>query len=160
MIIIILSVNYKLYVMISKATIIMKTKKAIYSIACVVLLFALLASFTNLPAEQQKKWVAPASTDQIINPLKEDANASLSGKKIYKMMCSVCHGPKGRGDGMAGAGLTPRPTDLTSDAVQSQTDGAIYWKIATGKAPMAGYETSIPEKKRWEIINYIRTLKK
>lgn len=123
-------------------------------------MFALLASFTNLPTVQKKKWVAPASADKIMNPLKGDANAAISGKKLYKMMCSVCHGLKGKGDGMAGAGLTPRPTNLTSDAVQSQTDGAIFWKISKGRAPMAGYETSIPEKKRWEIINYIRTLKK
>ena len=75
-------------------------------------------------------------------------------------MCFVCHGPKGKGDGMAGAGLTPKPTDLTSEAVQSQSDGAIFWKIAEGRSPMASYKSSIPEKKRWEIINYIRTLKK
>ena len=74
-------------------------------------------------------------------------------------MCSVCHGPKGKGDGMAGAGLTPKPTDLTSEVVQSQTDGAIFWKISEGRAPMASYKSAIPEKNRWEIINYIRTLK-
>ena len=138
----------------------MKVKKNLLSITCIVFIFALLASFTNLHTVQEKKWVAPASADKIVNPIKGDTKASVSGKKLYKMMCAVCHGSKGKGDGMAGAGLTPRPTNLTSDAVQSQTDGAIFWKITNGRAPMAGYETSIPEKKRWEIINYIRTLKK
>ena len=74
-------------------------------------------------------------------------------------MCFVCHGPKGKGDGMAGAGLTPKPTNLTTEEFQSQSDGAIFWKITEGRAPMASYKTSIPEKKRWEIVNYIRTLK-
>lgn len=142
----------------------MKTKKIIISLTLSGVLYALLVSFTYVPkteyvAIQQKKWVAPASADKIVNPLKGDANAAASGKKLYKVLCFVCHGPKGKGDGMAGAGLTPKPADLTSDAVQSQTDGAIFWKIAEGRAPMAGYKTSIPEKKRWEIINYIRTLK-
>ena len=142
----------------------MKTKKIIISLTLSGVLYALLGSFTYVPkteyvAIQQKKWVAPASADKIANPLKGDANAAASGKKLYKAMCFVCHGPKGKGDGMGGAGLTPKPTDLTSEAVQSQTDGAIFWKIAEGRAPMAGYKTSIPEKKRWEIINYIRTLK-
>ena len=142
----------------------MKTKKIIISLTLSGVLYALLVSFTYVPkteyvAIQQKKGVAPASADKIVNPLKGDANAAASGKKLYKAMCFVCHGPKGKGDGMGGAGLTPKPTDLTSEAVQSQTDGAIFWKIAEGRAPMAGYKTSIPEKKRWEIINYIRTLK-
>lgn len=142
----------------------MKTKKILICIICTGLLFALFVSFTNPPKNnyvtvQQKKWVAPESADKIVNPLKGDANAAASGKKLYKVMCFVCHGPKGKGDGMAGAGLTPKPTDLTSEAVQSQSDGAIFWKIAEGRAPMASYKSSIPENKRWEIINYIRTLK-
>jgi hypothetical protein len=67
---------------------------------------------------------------------------------------------KGKGDGMGGAGLTPKPSNLTSDAVQSQTDGAIFWKITEGRTPMASYKASIPEKKRWQLVNYMRTLKK
>ena len=134
------------------------------SITAIGLLFTLIVSFTNSPSTryesiQQKKWVAPASADQIVNPLKGYAKAAASGKKLYTAMCFVCHGPKGKGDGMGGAGLTPKPTNLTSKAVQSQSDGAIFWKIAEGRAPMASYKNSIPEKKRWEIINYIRTLK-
>ena len=143
----------------------MKTKKILITISFLGLVYLLLVSFINraenaYEAIQQKKWVAPASADKIVNPLKGDANAAASGKKLYKMMCFVCHGPKGNGDGMGGAGLTPKPTDLTTDQFQSQTDGAIFWKIAEGRAPMASYKASIPEKKRWEIINYIRTLKK
>ena len=143
----------------------MKTKKTIMSLTLTGVLFTLLVSFISAPernnyeAIQQKKWVAPASADKIVNPLKGDANAAASGKKLYKVLCLVCHGPKGKGDGMAGAGLTPKPTNLTSEAFQSQSDGAIFWKIAEGRAPMASYKSSIPEKKRWEIINYIRTLK-
>mgnify|MGYP003643987635 CR=1 FL=1 len=142
----------------------MKTKKILIGITFTGLLFSLLVSFVKAPKDdyvtvQQKEWVAPASADKIVNPLKGDANAAASGKKLYKVLCLVCHGPKGKGDGMGGAGLTPKPTDLTSAKFQAQSDGAIFWKIAEGRAPMASYKSSIPEKKRWEIINYIRTLK-
>ncbi|WP_245591228.1 c-type cytochrome [Aquimarina latercula] len=128
------------------------------------LMYVLFVSFTHNPkneyeAVQQKKWVAPASADKIQNPLKGDAKTLASGKKVYKMLCFVCHGPKGKGDGMGGAGLTPKPADLTSPTFQSQSDGAIFWKIEQGRSPMPSYKTSIPEKKRWEIINYLRTLK-
>ena len=75
------------------------------------------------------------------------------------MLCVICHGAKGKGDGMGGAGLTPKPTDLTNADVQAQTDGALFWKLTEGRPPMASYKTALPEKKRWELINYIRTLK-
>ncbi|MDG2431130.1 cytochrome c [Flavobacterium sp.] len=139
-------------------------QKVVISLTLTSLLYLLLVSFNYRPVNkyeviQQKKWVAPATADKIVNPLKDDGNAAASGKKLYTAMCFVCHGPKGKGDGVAGAGLTPKPTNLTSVEVQSQSDGAIFWKIAEGRAPMASYKNSIPEKKRWEIINYIRTLK-
>lgn len=133
----------------------MKTKQILISLVTISIVFFLFVGFGK---PIQKKWVAPASADKIINPLKNDPKAAVSGKKLYKMLCAVCHGPKGKGDGMAGAGLTPKPADLTSAAFQSQSDGAIFWKIAEGRSPMPTYQTSIPEKKRWEIINYLRTL--
>ena len=108
----------------------------------------------------QTQWEAPASADNLNNPLKNDATAAESGKRTFRMLCVICHGAKGKGDGMGGAGLTPKPTDLTSTEVQSQSDGALFWKLTNGKPPMASYETALPENKRWELINYIRTLKK
>jgi len=108
----------------------------------------------------QTQWEAPASADNLNNPLKNDATAAESGKRTFRMLCVICHGAKGKGDGMGGAGLTPKPTDLTSSEVQSQTDGALFWKLTNGKPPMASYETALPENKRWELINYIRTLNK
>ncbi|WP_452600737.1 c-type cytochrome [Pontimicrobium sp. MEBiC06410] len=142
----------------------MKTKKLFFSITLLGLIYLLTVGFINSSKREytsieQDKWVAPASADKIKNPLKGDAKATASGKKIYKMLCFVCHGPKGKGGGMAGTGLTPKPADLTSDTFQSQSDGAIFWKIEQGRSPMPSYKTSIPEKKRWELINYLRTLK-
>ncbi|UQD57024.1 c-type cytochrome [Flavobacterium sp. K5-23] len=135
----------------------MKTKSIL---TCITLLSVMCFLIVGFNEPIQKKWVAPSSADKIVNPLKNDKEASTSGKKLFNALCSVCHGIKGKGDGIGGTGLTPKPTDLTNSEFQSQTDGAIFWKIAVGRSPMAGYRTSIPEKKRWEIINYIRTLKK
>lgn len=135
----------------------MRVKQISICISAVAVIFFLLVGFGK---PVQKKWIAPASADKIINPLKNDPKAVVSGKKLFKMLCSVCHGPKGKGDGMAGAGLIPKPADLTSASFQSQTDGAIFWKIQEGRSPMPSYQSALPEKNRWEIINYIRTLKK
>lgn len=131
------------------------------TVAIYLLLFAsILILLAGFKKPIQEKWKSPASADKILNPIVDDAQAAISGKKLYKMLCSVCHGPKGKGDGMAGAGLIPKPADLTSASFQSQTDGAIFWKIQEGRSPMPSYQSALPEKNRWEIINYIRTLKK
>jgi mono/diheme cytochrome c family protein len=135
----------------------MKTKKSIVSKTMTIAIIFLLVGFNSLA---QEKWVAPSSADKIINPLKNDTKTAAFGKNLFKVMCAVCHGVKGKGDGIGGAGLTTKPTNLTSAEFQSQTDGTIFWKIAEGRAPMASYREVIPEKKRWELINYIRTLKK
>ena len=142
----------------------MKTKKIFFSITLLGFIYFLTVGFIKSPRTEyipieQDKWVAPASADKIKNPLKGDVSSIASGKKIYKMLCFVCHGAKGKGDGMGGTGLKPKPADLTSEIFQSQSDGAIFWKIEQGRSPMPSYKTSIPEKKRWELINYLRTLK-
>lgn len=107
----------------------------------------------------QGKWIAPKAADNINNPLHDNAAATLEGKKIYTQMCVVCHGSKGKGDGVAGAALKPRPSNLSSASVQAQTDGALFWKLSTGRAPMASYKELLNENQRWAVVNYIRKLK-
>ncbi len=125
-------------------------------------LFFAAWSSTNNAAKSSagKKWVAPESADKLKNPLANDTKAWAKGKKTYDAMCAICHGTKGKGDGIAGMALKPRPADLTSKAVQEQSDGAIYWKITNGRPPMAAYKALLKDTQRWELVNYIRKLKK
>jgi mono/diheme cytochrome c family protein len=108
----------------------------------------------------EKNWTAPASANKLKNPVKGNTTATIAGKKIYKQMCAICHGNKGKGDGVAGVSLNPRPANFWKEKIQSQTDGAIYWKLTEGRSPMAGYKASLSDKKRWQLINYIRTFSK
>jgi mono/diheme cytochrome c family protein len=136
----------------------MKLKTIHFSTPLITLsILFIIVAFNSAP---QDKWVAPPSADEIINPLKNNASAAKSGKKLFNTYCVVCHGPKGKGDGVAGASLTPRPTNLSTAEVQSQTDGAIHWKMMEGRAPMASYKDLISEENVWQLINYLRTLKK
>ncbi len=103
-------------------------------------------------------WIAPAWADTIRNPFKGNLKSLDDGKKLYVKNCVVCHGDKGRGDGIAAAGLNPKPADHSSEKIQKQSDGVIYWKIANGRSPMPGYSALTPEQ-RWGLVNYVRTLK-
>jgi mono/diheme cytochrome c family protein len=109
---------------------------------------------------QTRKFPSPPSADATINPLKGNAGSIIEGKKIYTQYCVTCHGNKGRGDGIAAPGLSKPPADHTSDFVQKQTDGALFWIVTQGNNPMPTYKTTLTETQRWQVINYIRTLAK
>jgi mono/diheme cytochrome c family protein len=120
----------------------------------------LLGSFNNLLLGQTGTWTAPASAEKLKNPLQGIEKATMAGKTLYKQYCEICHGKKGRGDGVAGMALKPRPANLAKDIIQKQSDGAIYWKMTEGKAPMASYKEALTEEQRWQLVNFIRSLKK
>jgi len=42
-----------------------------------------------------------------------------TGRALYDDFCAACHGPAGRGDGPAAAGLARRPADLTGIAARN-----------------------------------------
>ncbi len=140
----------------------MKTKfnKGLLPIPILVAGTIILMSFvSDIKFKTNTPWVAPASAAAVVNPLKGQADAVAAGKKLYTTYCVVCHGNKGKGDGVAASGLNPRPADHSSAKVQSQSDGAIYWKLTTGRAPMASYEKTLTETQRWQLVDFIRTLK-
>lgn len=116
--------------------------------------------FSIMAFNLAEPWKAPATAKSLTNPLKNNPKATDEGKKLYTNMCVVCHGNKGRGDGIAGMTLKPRPTNLTQAFVQDQVDGEIFWKITEGRAPMASYKELLTEEQRWQLVNYIRVLKK
>lgn len=105
-------------------------------------------------------WMAPENANKLMNPLKGNTKAIKEGKSLFTTYCVSCHGNKGEGNGVAAASLTPKPKNLTAKQVQDQTDGAIYWKITTGKPPMISWQSTLSDKQRWSLVNYIRELGK
>jgi len=68
-------------------------------------------------------------------------DAKAQAQDIFKNRCTPCHGPTGKGDGPASAGLTPPPRNYGDPAWQkSVTDDQIekvikYGGAAVGKSP-------------------------
>ncbi len=104
-------------------------------------------------------WVAPPEANALINPIAGDKDKLANAHILYNNYCAQCHGYKGKGDGPVAAMLNPHPADHTSPSVQSQTDGALFWKIKTGRGQMQPYADKLTEQQRWSLVNYIRTLK-
>lgn len=94
-------------------------------------------------------------------------NAVAEGEKLFKAQCVTCHGDKADGDSPMGKALKPPAGDLTSAEFQEAVgDDYIFWHITVGaKAGPAGsamtaFEHTLNEEQRWQVVAYIRSLKK
>ena len=125
-----------------------------------VVVFALLIVSGTKSIAQEISWSAPEYSSSLKNPFAQNAKATSEGKEIYGQMCVLCHGDKGQGNGEAGTVLQPHPANLLALNVKNQPDGAIFWKITNGKAPMATYFEILTDDQRWKLVNYIRELEK
>ena len=135
--------------------------KSVHSKGIVFMVFSLFLGLIVFASVAQKgPWVAPKEAATVKNPTAGNAASVAAAKTLYTANCGPCHGDKGRGDGPAAQGLNPKPADHTSAAVQSQTDGTIFWKLSEGRTPMPGYKKIFTDEQRWGLVNYIRTLAK
>jgi mono/diheme cytochrome c family protein len=101
-------------------------------------------------------WVAPARAALRVNPLPPTADAVKRGRDLFHRDCEQCHGVAGHGDGPLGLSLQPRPANLPSEQVQSQSDGAFFWKITQGRGMMP--TATLGENEKWAVIDYLRSL--
>lgn len=104
--------------------------------------------------------LAGAKTNK--NPLdgKMDEETLNVGAKYYTIHCSICHGANGEGgeNNSIGAKMALKPPALNSAKINGWTDGQLYHVITVGQGMMGPYAPHIPEKYRWQVVNYIRHL--
>lgn len=110
-------------------------------------------------AAAQGPWVAPAPERARKNPLPAGPRSLEVGRRVAMTNCVPCHGQTFAGNGPAAVALNPKPADWTSPRVQEQTDGELLWKISTGRGAMPPWR-QLPEKERWALIHFIRSLKR
>jgi len=122
-----------------------------------LLVFTGLQLLPQLQA-QSSDWQAPAWADTLVNTHSRAADIA-EGKALFNAICFVCHGKSGLGDGINAASLARKPANLTSEAVQQQSDGALFWKITEGNPPMLSFKNTLSEAQRWKVISYVRTLR-
>ena len=117
-----------------------------------VTLLCLAAFAQNANYKQDPTWRAPEQAATRTNPLAENKNAAAGGAKLFQRHCAECHGPTGTG--------LKKAANFTMDAVQSQSDGTLFWKITNGNAHRGMPSFSqLPELQRWQLVLYLRSLK-
>jgi mono/diheme cytochrome c family protein len=70
--------------------------------------------------------------------------AMKEADEIYKGRCTMCHGPSGKGDGPAGAALSPKPRDLGDPAWQRSVTDEHIEKIIQSGGPAVGKSPLMP----------------
>ncbi len=128
-------------------------------ISLIVGLFMLTVGFrTN---KQPKPWPVPDAAAKKANPVKSSAESIAAGKALWNQHCSSCHGKTGKGDGTKAAQLKTQPEDLSGATIQSQSDGALFYKTSEGREDMPSFKKKIPDANDiWDLVNFMRTLKK
>ncbi len=105
-------------------------------------------------------WIVPENFKKMKNPVAADATSIAEGKTLYNTHCKSCHGTKGLGDGSKAAQLKTDPGDLSKD-LNNQTDGEVFYKTTEGRDDMPSFKKKIADAdERWNIVNFMRTLKK
>jgi mono/diheme cytochrome c family protein len=131
----------------------MKTLKLLFVSTTFLMLSATLVA-------QPKPWVVPANFKSMKNPVAMGDASTKAGLALYTKNCASCHGKAGLGDGVKARALKTFPGDFSKADFQGQTDGDHFYKTKTGRGEMPKYEGKLTDNDIWNVINYMRTLKK
>jgi mono/diheme cytochrome c family protein len=95
------------------------------------------------------------------NPMPGDEASIVRGQELFAIHCQMCHGQTGQGTGPIAAFLIKyKPANLTTDVVQSKSDGSIFLTITNGlDGRMPPLNENLTVSERWDVVNFVRTLK-
>lgn len=89
------------------------------------------------------------------NPLPLTKCNTEKGKELYNRFCVHCHGEKGAGDGKVSNHDAINPP---ANAFE-RPDGQMFYSITYGKGVMGAHASQLNQKERWQVINYINSIK-
>jgi cytochrome c5 len=137
-----------------------KSIKFLIAPVLIALMFS-LSFFSYQTKTTAKPWVVPAADQQKKNPAKADKASLDVGRDAWGKYCKSCHGKFGEGDGPKAEELKTELADYTQSKFQSQSDGALFYKITKGRDEMpSSKKKNIEDEDVWNIINFMRTFAK
>jgi predicted CXXCH cytochrome family protein len=105
------------------------------------------------------KHSVPAEAAAKVNPLAAHPDAAdvRAGHDLFTAKCETCHAYDGGGKTELGQGSFPRPPVLRV-AVQSLSDGEIFYHIRNGIRNTAMPAWNFPDRQVWQLVSYVRHL--
>lgn len=103
----------------------------------------------------------PDEARNLANPVAASASSIESGGRTFSTMCTPCHGPNGDGTGHLAQHLHVEPANFTEPELQdSRTDGELFYVLTYGHGAMPGQMDRLEDELKWDLINYVRTLRR
>src|SRR5262249_4904940 len=103
-----------------------------------------------------------ADAATIKNPVAATPESIAAGQQLYQRNCASCHGRNGQGG--PGNDLIPAAPSLLGDAwTHGSSDGEIFTNIRNGVGPdfnMVPFKDKLKDEDIWNLVNYIRSIKK
>ena len=94
------------------------------------------------------------------NPEKATEFALLTGKELFGIYCTPCHGESGKGNGPVAKKFVPTPADISATGHGAHhPDGDLFAVVTHGKNGMPPFRADLTAKERWLVVAYLRTLK-
>jgi mono/diheme cytochrome c family protein len=86
-----------------------------------------------------------------MNPLVNDPDAPVAGRKLFEQHCAECHGDTAEGGKKA--------PSLRAEEVQQATPGTLFWILTNGvvRRGMPVW-SKLPEPQRWQIVTFVKSL--
>lgn len=127
-----------------------------------VFLVAMSFGTANAQAKPKgKEWKVADADAKKKSAVKNDDEATIkAGKDVWNVQCKSCHGVKGLGDGPKAEKIDISCGDFSSKEIQDLSDGALFYKTTEGRKPMPSFKEKLSDTERWQVVAYIRTLKK
>jgi mono/diheme cytochrome c family protein len=115
-------------------------------------------SNSSEPASSGAPASAPApDTTRSTAPVPAQASVEF-GEKVFQQRCVLCHGPEGRGNGPASAGLKPPPRNFHDAAyMHSKTDDELLTSIRNGKSAMPPWGKVLSDVEIRSALMFVRT---
>ena len=117
--------------------------------------FLLLVFFFSVSLHlSAQEWIVPADEAGKLSPFAFSDSTRQAGGVLYNLNCKSCHGDPGKNNVVK---LVPLPPDPASNQMQKNSDGAIHYKLTSGRGLMPSFKNTLSMTDTWKIISFIRS---
>lgn len=94
------------------------------------------------------------------NPERVTEFSLLTGKGLFGIYCTPCHGESGKGDGTVAKKFVPTPADISGAGYGGKyLEGELFAVVTHGKDGMPAFRSDLTAKERWLVVAWLKTLK-
>lgn len=87
-----------------------------------------------------------------------DEELATSGRELYGIYCTACHGSGGDGDGQVTRRGMTRPPSLHAARALGMADGEMFHVLTHGQGNMASHAAQLSPSERWAVVSHVRRL--